>query len=151
MDLSMQMKALRSLNFAKLSSNNSTRDEYWVTSISAGTPAGFCLSQMGPILFPLLVLFPWACPLIGAGPVIWSSIEHSDGRWQAAPRFTRIGHVKSAGPTGEGAKYAAQQWFYPPVWPRYSWVWPNALPQPWALPASRRWPSGQHPAWHLHA
>src|SRR5882724_1341484 len=94
MDLSMQMKALRSENFAKLSSSSSTRDEYWVTSISAGTPAGYCLSQMRSMLFPLLVRFPWARPLIGAGPIIWSSIEHSDGRWQAALRFTRIGHGK---------------------------------------------------------
>src|SRR5262245_45066123 len=42
----MQMNALRSANFAKLSSSNSTSDEYWVTSISDGTPAGYCLSQM---------------------------------------------------------------------------------------------------------
>jgi len=142
MDLSMQMKALRSENFAKLSSSSSTRDEYWVTSISAGTPAGYCLSQMRSMLFPLLVRFPWACPLIGTGRVIWGSIEHCDGRWQAAPRFTRIGHGKSAGPTGESTKCAAQQRSYPPVWPRYSWVWSNALPRPWVLRAWRRWPSG---------
>jgi len=36
----MQMKALRSLNFAKLSSSSSTSDAYWVTSMSDGTPAG---------------------------------------------------------------------------------------------------------------
>src|ERR1043165_8028885 len=53
MDLSMQMKALRSLNLAKLSSKSSTRDEYWVTSISAGTPAGYCLSQIRSMVFPL--------------------------------------------------------------------------------------------------
>src|SRR5438034_278323 len=49
----MQMKALRSANFAKLSSSNSTRDVYWDTSISAGTPAGYCLSQMRSMVFPL--------------------------------------------------------------------------------------------------
>src|SRR5258708_16610778 len=51
----MQMKALRSENLAKLSSSNSTSEEYWVTSISAGTPAGYCLSQMRSMVFPLLV------------------------------------------------------------------------------------------------
>src|SRR5437667_9822737 len=49
----MQMKALRSANFAKLSSSNSTRDVYWDTSISAGTPDGYCLSQMRSMVFPL--------------------------------------------------------------------------------------------------
>src|SRR5258706_8854472 len=49
----MQMKALRSANFAKLSSSNSTRDVYWDTSISAGTPGGYCLSQMRSMVFPL--------------------------------------------------------------------------------------------------
>src|SRR5579872_73819 len=63
MDLSMQMKALRSLNFAKLSSNSSTRDEYWVRSISAGTPAGYCLSQMRSMSLPLLNHFAWIVPV----------------------------------------------------------------------------------------
>jgi hypothetical protein len=49
----MQMNALRSANFAKLSSSSSTSDEYWVTSISAGTPAGYCLSQIRSMVFPL--------------------------------------------------------------------------------------------------
>src|SRR5207237_9117796 len=49
----MQMKALRSANFAKLSSSNSTSDAYWDTSISAGTPDGYCLSQMRSMVFPL--------------------------------------------------------------------------------------------------
>src|SRR6266446_1155837 len=49
----MQMKALRSANFAKLSSSNSTSDVYWDTSISAGTPDGYCLSQMRSMVFPL--------------------------------------------------------------------------------------------------
>src|SRR5947208_4722350 len=49
----MQINALRSANFAKLSSNSSTSDEYWDTSISAGTPAGYCLSQMRSMVFPL--------------------------------------------------------------------------------------------------
>src|ERR1700686_361134 len=54
----MQMKALRSLNLTKLSSSNSTRDVYWVTSTSAGTPAGYCLSQMRSMVFPLPVCLP---------------------------------------------------------------------------------------------
>src|SRR6186713_3405320 len=42
----MQMNALRSANLVKLSSRRSTSDAYWVGSISAGTPGGYCLSQM---------------------------------------------------------------------------------------------------------
>src|SRR5450631_1169930 len=73
------MKALRSRNFAKLSSSNSTRDAYWVTSISAGTPAGYCLSQMRSMLIPLC-LFPacrdgsprfglyWFCAVLSKAP-----------------------------------------------------------------------------------
>src|ERR1700687_6139754 len=94
MDLSMQMKALRSENFAKLSSSSSTRDEYWVTSISAGTPAGYCLSQMRSMLFPLLVRFPRLARLLARDGLLGGNIEHCDGRWQAAPCFTRIGHGK---------------------------------------------------------
>src|SRR5581483_12180787 len=52
MALSMQMKALRSANFAKLSSSNSTSEAYWVVSISAGTPGGYCLSQTRSMVFP---------------------------------------------------------------------------------------------------
>src|SRR6266702_1645556 len=48
----MQMHALRSANLAKLSSSNSTSDEYCVTSISAGTPAGYCLSQIRSMRSP---------------------------------------------------------------------------------------------------
>src|ERR1700710_1382787 len=71
----MQMKALRSLNFAKLSSSNSTRDEYWFTSISAGTPAGYCLSQMRSMVFPLW----FASPLFGTGRLVFGSIEQCGG------------------------------------------------------------------------
>src|SRR4051812_23862439 len=56
----MQMKALRSLNFLKLSSSNSTSDEYCVRSMSAGTPAGYCLSQMRSMVLPLW--FCWVLP-----------------------------------------------------------------------------------------
>src|SRR5689334_22557038 len=42
----MQMNALRSANLVKLSSSNATSDEYWLTSMSAGTPGGNCLSQI---------------------------------------------------------------------------------------------------------
>src|SRR6185437_12242267 len=47
----MQMKALRSANFAKLSSNSSTSEAYWVGSMSVGTPGGYCLSQIRSIAF----------------------------------------------------------------------------------------------------
>lgn len=42
----MQMKALRSPYLRKLSSNRSTSEGYCVTSMSAGTPGGYCLSQI---------------------------------------------------------------------------------------------------------
>src|ERR1044072_2659588 len=42
----MQMNALRSANLVKLSSSNATSDEYWLTSMSDGTPGGYCLSQI---------------------------------------------------------------------------------------------------------
>src|SRR3954469_19623602 len=50
----MQMNALRSANLAKLSSRRSTSDEYCVGSISAGTPGGYCLSQMRSMETPLI-------------------------------------------------------------------------------------------------
>src|SRR5690349_12882653 len=74
----MQMKALRSENFAKLSSSNSTSDEYWVTSISAGTPAGYYLSQIRSMVLPL-----WLVPaFIGSGRLVLGSIENAaaDGK-----------------------------------------------------------------------
>src|SRR4029078_10818397 len=83
----MQMKALRSENFAKLSSSNSTSDEYWVTSISAGTPAGYCLSQIRSMVLPLWLVsaFCWAGRL-----VFWQYLE-CRRRWQAAACYRRIG------------------------------------------------------------
>src|ERR1700744_4327974 len=70
----MQMKALRSENFAKLSSNSSTREAYWVTSISAGTPAGYCLGQMRSMDFPpvYLSLIAAAClaSIAGFGAIL---------------------------------------------------------------------------------
>src|ERR1019366_8732818 len=93
MDLSMQMKALRSLNFAKLSSSSSTRDEYWVTSISAGTPAGYCFSQMRSMLFPLLVRCLEHRPFVGTRRSVLGSIEHCGDRWQAPARLARMGKV----------------------------------------------------------
>jgi hypothetical protein len=49
----MQMKALRSANFLKLSSSIATSDVYWLTSMSLGTPAGYCLSQIRSMVLPL--------------------------------------------------------------------------------------------------
>src|SRR6266404_2838565 len=82
----MQMKALRSLNLAKLSSSNSTSDVYWVTSISAGTPAGYCLSQMRSMIFPLW----FTSAVFGTGRLVLGSIEQGGSRWQAAARYGRI-------------------------------------------------------------
>src|SRR6478672_1832999 len=68
----MQMNALRSANFLKLSSSNSTSDEYWVASISAGTPAGYCLSQIrSMVIFSRLPVRR----LSGPDDVFWDSIE----------------------------------------------------------------------------
>src|SRR5258706_6103318 len=82
----MQMKALRSLNLAKLSSSNSTSDVYWVTSISAGTPAGYCLSQMRSMVFPLW----FTSANFRTGRLVLGSIEQCCSRWQAAARHGRI-------------------------------------------------------------
>src|SRR5882724_8836571 len=77
----MQMNALRSANFLKLSSSNSTSDEYWVTSISAGTPAGYCLSQIRSMVFPLW-LVPDLSRIPGPGCLIFGSIVNAaaDGK-----------------------------------------------------------------------
>src|SRR5215216_6131725 len=84
----MQMNALRSANFAKLSSNSSTSDEYWVTSISAGTPAGYCLSQIRSMVFPL-----WLFPVSRPGmPRFWQYCE-CRRRWQAAACDRRIAAI----------------------------------------------------------
>src|SRR5262249_21476129 len=88
----MQMNALRSANFAKLSSNSATSDEYWLTSMSAGTPAGYCLSQirsmgLSPRFLVFVVLLPVASPRTALFPAVWQC-----GRiWQAAARYRRIG------------------------------------------------------------
>src|SRR5260370_22616071 len=78
----MQMKALRSANFAKLSCRRSARDVYCDTSISAGTPAGYCLSQMRSMVLPLW----FGSPFVGPGRLVWGSIEQWGSRWQAAAR-----------------------------------------------------------------
>src|SRR6266545_865456 len=84
----MQMNALRSANFAKLSSSSSTSDEYWVTSISAGTPAGYCLSQIRSMVFPL-----WLFPCFLAGPPCFGQYCECRRRWQAAARYRRISAI----------------------------------------------------------
>src|SRR5271163_1226382 len=105
MDLSMQMKALRSLNFAKLSSSNSTRDEYWVTSISAGTPAGYCLSQMRSMLIPSRFVSLELRPLSRRDALFMSgSIEHCGGRWQAAADPLTEGHANVPPPGWRGKR-----------------------------------------------
>src|SRR5665811_2363963 len=89
----MQMKALRSLNFAKLSSSNSTRDVYWVTSISAGTPAGYCLSQMRSMVLPLR----FASPFPGTGGLVGGSIEQCSGPWQGARALSTLRRQEGLG------------------------------------------------------
>src|SRR3954466_14770435 len=84
----MQMNALRSANFAKLSSNSSTSDEYWVRSISAGTPAGYCLSQIRSMVFPL-----WLFPCFSAGHACFGQYGECRRRWQAAACYRRIAAV----------------------------------------------------------
>src|ERR1044072_4976900 len=48
----MQMKALRSRYFAKLSSSSMTSEGYCEASISVGMPGGYCLSQMRSMRLP---------------------------------------------------------------------------------------------------
>src|SRR5712672_3965226 len=81
----MQMKALRSLNFEKLSSSNSTRDVYRVTSTSAGTPAGYCLSQMRSMVFPL----PVCLPVSGREALFWAVLSNAAAHGKR-PRATGI-------------------------------------------------------------
>src|SRR5215510_12859251 len=99
----MQMNALRSANFAKLSSNSSTSDEYWVTSMSDGTPGGYCLSQIRSMgLSP----HDFRCLLYASGCVAPDRLCFRQywqcGRiWQAAARYRRIG-VPSANEVNGG-------------------------------------------------
>src|SRR5437763_12352110 len=74
----MQMKALRSANFAKLSSSSSTSDEYWDGSTSAGTPAGYCLSQIRSMVSPLRSIPPFG----GTGDLFWAVLSKrgADGK-----------------------------------------------------------------------
>src|SRR5881392_478198 len=88
----MQIAALRPAIVAKLSSNSSTNEEYWLTSTSAGIPSGYCCSQKRFTIFPLqktyfsvsFDLLPWPT----------TSECSLDGRtsWGAAqPRARRLG------------------------------------------------------------
>src|SRR5438094_7488147 len=101
----MQINALRSANFAKLSSNSSTSDEYWVTSISAGTPAGYCLSQIRSMVFPL-----WLFPCFLAGRLVLGSIVKAaaDGkRLRAIDAFRQSGIIQPNG--SKRADYGASR------------------------------------------
>src|SRR6266566_5175607 len=92
----MQMKALRSANFAKLSSSNSTRDVYWDTSISAGTPTGYCLSQMRSMVFPL-----WFGPrFLGRDALFGAVLSNAaaDGKRQRIIGVSLIEGAGSGGP-----------------------------------------------------
>src|SRR3981189_2232511 len=70
----MQMNALRSANFAKLSSNRSTSEAYCVPSMSDGTPAGYCLSQIRSMVSPLhFYVFGIGSRRFG-GPALFSAV-----------------------------------------------------------------------------
>src|SRR5437763_15331425 len=104
----MQMKALRSANFAKLSSSNSTSDEYWDGSMSAGTPAGYCLSQIRSMVFPLRSI----SPVRWDGRLILGSIEQAGRRWQAAGQYRRIVAYGRERSQGDWTRVAAlTSWF----------------------------------------
>src|SRR3954470_14611389 len=120
----MQMKALRSLNFAKLSSSRSTSDEYWVTSISAGTPAGYCLSQMRSMAFPSvwgrvdrigalgsrgLTRSKWHGARFRKRAGCLGNIEQCGGRWQAAAGFRRVVINEAAAAAGLSPALAARR------------------------------------------
>src|SRR5258708_1317886 len=101
----MQMNALRSLNFLKLSSSSSTREAYCVTSMSAGTPAGYFFSQMRSLVLPLLIP-----RFFKTGHVVSGSIEQCGGQWQAAARYGRVNGPKSRhnSPSFRGASEARE-------------------------------------------
>src|SRR6476620_4111602 len=91
----MQMKALRSANFAKLASSSSTRDVYCDTSISAGTPAGYCLSQMRSMVLPL-----WFGPrLLGRDAAFGAVLSNgaADGKRQRVVTRSPAGRKERAG------------------------------------------------------
>src|SRR6185437_15380901 len=125
MDLSMQMKALRSLNLAKLSSSSSTRDEYWATSISAGTPAGYCLSQMRSMSLPLSVRFLEFCPVVPGHFIILGNIGRCRRRWQAAAGLGGNGHGNVVAPV-QPEKSPSAQLLIGCGFSRWSWTWAQA-------------------------
>src|SRR4029079_4908934 len=93
----MQMNALRSLNFLKLSSSNSTSDEYCVTSISAGTPAGYCLSQMRSMVLPSKLL-----------PVVWDGTRCLEGVLSNAEAHGKRRRVLDASRGSENGLFARE-------------------------------------------
>src|SRR6266436_3598681 len=117
----MQMKALRSANFAKLSSSNSTRDVYWDTSISAGTPGGYCLSQMRSMVFPL-----WFGPrFLGRDALFGAVLSNAaaDGKRQRVIDVSLTNREPVLASRNRLNCVARRRSFDPPAWPRwYSWV-----------------------------
>src|SRR5450432_1740760 len=122
----MQMKALRSLNLAKLSSSNSTRDVYWVTSTSAGTPAGYCLSQIRSMVFPLA----FCLTRLGREALFWAVLSNAAAHGKRLRAIgislTRNGAVRAA----EIQLRCAVRWraFDPPDW----LGWSCSSAQAWA-------------------
>ena len=79
--------------------------------MSAGTPAGYCLSQMRSMLFPLW----FTSPASWGGTPVLGSIEQCGGPWQAAARYGRIVNHFSGATRPAG--------FDPLAWPSRSCSW----------------------------
>src|SRR5664279_2989488 len=147
------MKALRSRNFAKLSSSNSTSDEYCVTSISAVTPAGYCLSQIRSMVLPLW----FNSPLLGRDALFWAVLSNAAADGKALTGYrSMVGQIGTVRRARRRLKCVAPpRSFDRTAWLRCSLA--QVLPPPWAWqawqtrrPAFQRL-SGQRPAWHSHA
>src|SRR6185295_9365866 len=142
----MQMNALRSANLAKLSSSNATSDAYWLTSMSAGTPGGYCLSQIRSMGLSLessefvLCLHPERRP----GRVLFPAVWPCGGIWQADARYRRIGRATGSGVdvakplqiNGEVAPVNRPAWL--PAWALLRPAWPALALPPRASPRAWR-------------
>ena len=142
---------------------DATSDAYWVTSISAGTPAGYCLSQIRSMIFPLRI--PVRSPLPGRDALFRAVLSNAaaDGKRQPlARRCCLMGAglpaAQTAGLSCVGAAAGLLIRGRLGVAGRCSWAWPRS----WALPALRAGLSavatrlfgrlsGRHPAWRWRA
>src|SRR5215213_4794244 len=162
----MQMKALRSANLAKLSSSNSTSDEYWLISISAGTPAGYCLSQIRSMVLPsgLFAVLPgWDalfCAVLSNAAAEGKRLRAIDalsgwnGRLEPPERRSnravrRRFSARKASLRCSWERALPRLWVWP-AWLRACRMQPSAFWRLWEqLPAWPAWhgPAGRRPAW----